>query len=37
MRMRREGALITTYESILFELCRFAGNDTFRAISKLVK
>ncbi len=37
MRMQREGALITTYESLLFELCRFAGNDTFRAISKLVK
>jgi nicotinamidase-related amidase len=37
MRMSREGALFTTYESILFELCRFAGNDTFRAISKLVK
>jgi nicotinamidase-related amidase len=37
MRMERQGALVTTCESILFELCRFAGNDTFRAISKLVK
>lgn len=36
-RMRQEGALISTYESILFELCRFAGTDTFRAISRLVK
>lgn len=36
-RMRTEGAIITTYESILFELCRFAGNDTFKSISKLVK
>ena len=36
-RMRTEGAIITTYESILFELCRFAGNDIFKAISKLVK
>lgn len=36
-RMRQEGAIITTYESILFELCRFSGNETFKAISKLVK
>ncbi len=36
-RMRTEGAIITTYESILFELCRYAGNDTFKSISKLVK
>ena len=36
-RMQAEGALITTYESILFELCRYAGNDTFKQISKLVK
>ena len=36
-RMRQEGAIITTVESILFELCRFAGNDTFKAISKLIK
>jgi nicotinamidase-related amidase len=36
-RMLKEGALVTTYESILFELCRFSGTDAFRAISKLVK
>ncbi len=36
-RMRKEGAIITTYESILFELCEVSGNDTFRAISKIVK
>lgn len=36
-RMRKEGAVITTYESLLFELLRTSGTDTFRAISKLVK
>lgn len=36
-RMKYEGAVLATYESILFELCRFAGNDQFRAISRLVK
>jgi len=36
-RMRSEGALVTTYESLLFELCRYAGTDTFKAISQLVK
>ncbi len=36
-RMRASGAIVTTVESLLFELCRFAGTDTFRAISKLVK
>lgn len=36
-RMRQEGVIITSYESILFELCRFAGTDQFKAISKLVK
>lgn len=36
-RMRQEGAIITTYESILFELTRVSGNDTFKAISKLLK
>lgn len=36
-RMRKEGAYITTYESILFELLRYSGSDAFRAISKLVK
>lgn len=36
-RMRSEGAIITTYESILFELCQYAGTDTFKSISRLVK
>jgi nicotinamidase-related amidase len=36
-RMQKEGAIVTSYESILFELCRFSGTDQFRAISKLVK
>jgi len=36
-RMRQEGAIITTYESILFELCRYAGTEEFKKISQLVK
>ena len=36
-RMRQSGAVISTYESILFELCRVAGTETFKSISKLVK
>jgi nicotinamidase-related amidase len=36
-RMHKEGAIVTSYESILFELCRFSGTDQFRTISKLVK
>jgi len=36
-RMKMEGITLTTYESILFELLRHSGTDTFRAISKLVK
>jgi len=36
-RMRQEGAIISTYESVLFELCRFSGNEQFKEISKLVK
>jgi len=36
-RIEKEGAVITTYESILFELCRYAGSETFKTISKLVK
>lgn len=37
LRMRQEGAIVTSYESILFELARVSGTDTFRAISRLVK
>jgi nicotinamidase-related amidase len=36
-RLRAEGVLVSTYESILFELTREAGTETFRAISQLVK
>jgi hypothetical protein len=36
-RMIKEGATITTYESILFELQQVSGTDTFKAISKIVK
>ena len=36
-RMRQEGAIISSYESILFELTVVSGTDTFKAISKIVK
>ncbi len=36
-RMRTGGAIVTTCESILFELTRVAGSDEFKAISRLVK
>lgn len=36
-RMRQQGAIITTMESLLFELLRAAGTDTFKAISAIVK
>lgn len=36
-RMRKEGAMLTTSESILYELCNKAGNDDFRELLKLVK
>ena len=36
-RMELEGALVTTTESLLFELLRVAGTETFRAVSRLVK
>ncbi len=36
-RFRTEGIIMTSYESILFELTRWAGTPEFRAISKLVK
>ena len=36
-RMRQEGAIISTYESILFELLEISGTETFKEISKIVK
>lgn len=36
-RMQCAGAVLATYESILFELCGVSGTDTFKAISRLVK
>jgi len=36
-RMRQSGSVITTCESILFELTRYSGTEEFRAVSKLVK
>jgi nicotinamidase-related amidase len=36
-RFRHEGIMMTSFESILFELTRSAGAPEFRAISKLVK
>ncbi len=36
-RMRNEGSIVSTHESILFELCEVSGNVTFKAISKIVK
>lgn len=36
-RMRSEGAMITTSESLLFELTRVAGTSRFKSISRLVK
>lgn len=36
-RMRRAGAIVTTTEAILFELCRTSKDDAFKTISQLVK
>ena len=36
-RAEHENVLLTTVESILFELCVVAGTDEFKAISKLVR
>jgi nicotinamidase-related amidase len=36
-RAAKEGAIITTYEAILFELLRGASSPSFKAISKIVK
>ncbi len=36
-RMKQEGAIITTTESLLFELLREAGTDTSKKIQRLIK
>lgn len=36
-RMRKEGVILTTSEAILFELLRYSGGETFKAVSRLVK
>ncbi len=36
-RIKDEGGIISTYESILFELCQSAEDPVFKTISKLVK
>lgn len=36
-RALHEGAIVTGYEALLFELLRKSGGDTFKAISRLVK
>jgi nicotinamidase-related amidase len=36
-RIKQEGAIVSTCESILFELCRVSRTEEFKAISNLVK
>jgi nicotinamidase-related amidase len=36
-RMRDSGAIITTWEAIIMELCGAAGTDEFRSLLKIVK
>lgn len=36
-RMREEGAILTTYESLLFELLKVAGSETSKKIQRLIK
>ena len=36
-RMKGEGAIVTTYESILFELLKAAGSGTSKKIQRLIK
>ena len=36
-RAATEGAILTSYESILFELTRVAGSEVFKIISRLIK
>ena len=36
-RARQEGAIVTTYESVLFELLKVAGTETSKKIQKLIR
>ena len=36
-RMERAGAIVTTYESILYEILKDSKADGFKAVSKIVK
>ena len=36
-RMKEEGAIITTYESVLFELLKEAGTEKSKKIQRLIK
>lgn len=36
-RMKDEGAIVTTYESVLFELLKVAGTETSKKIQRLIK
>ena len=36
-RARKEGAIVTTYESLLFELLKVAGTDTSKQIQRFIK
>lgn len=36
-RAEKEGAILTSYEALLFELTQIAGNERFKKISALVK
>ena len=36
-RARQEGAIVTTYESLLFELLKVAGTDISKTIQKLIR
>ena len=36
-RARQEGAIVTTYESLLFELLKEAGTETSKKIQKIIK
>lgn len=36
-RLRQAGAIVTTYESILFEICKISGTNEFKEISKIVR